>query len=351
MSPSLSPFRAALDRWGPYGRIAIRILGLAILVAFVIPFLIYAVPTLVGAEGSYVVLSGSMEPAIAPGDVVFVYATDPGSIDVGDIVTYSREDAQVPTTHRVIEVIETNDVPSGVLLRTMGDANEDPDQVPVAGGAVHGVVPAVTLPVIGTVLFVFPAMGHVIQFANTTPGFLLLVGLPLGAFILNEIWTIARGGIRKERTTDASGNLAHVSGASGNPVETVADEGRTSQDDRWVPAQDASESQSSSPSEVVIGQADLKASIVILGLVSVYAIWVAYSVFTPWSVSAAVAAVGSFLYLAALRYRVLSDLDRSPVPETSRAGASIPDGGDTIDSDGHQTTGEGDGARILEERP
>lgn len=343
MRLSLPPVGAVLERWGPHGRTALRILGLAVLVAFVLPFLIYAVPTLVGAEGSYVVLSGSMEPAIAPGDVVFVYATDPPSIEVGDIVTYSREDAQVPTTHRVIEVIETNDVPSGVLLRTMGDANEDPDQVPVAGGAVHGIVPAVTLPVLGTVLFVFPAMGHVIQFANTTPGFLLLVGLPLGAFILNEIWTVARGGVRQDPEADSSADSADVYGER----ESAA---KPSLDDDALTAPATSGSPPITPTDVLVGQADLKASIAILGVVSVYAIWVAYSVFTPWSVSVAVAAVGSFMYLAALRYRVLSDLGRSSGPETSRAGASIPDGGDTIESDGQQTTGGAHGATIPEER-
>ena len=342
MSLSLPQVSAALDRWGPHGRNALRLLGFAILVAFVLPFVVFAFPTLVGAEGSYVVLSGSMEPAIAPGDVVFVYATDPASIGVGDIVTYSRENAQVPTTHRVIEVIETNDVPSGVLLRTMGDANEDPDQVPVAGGAVHGIVPAVTLPVIGTVLFVFPAMGHVIQFANTTPGFVILVGLPLGAFILNEIWTVARGGIRDRRNAESSTSLAEGAGMGGGSA-------RTSQVGGRLDRSEAGEFAPSNPTDVVIGQADLKASVAILGIVSLYTIWVAYSVFTPWSVSAAVAAVGSFLYLAALRYRVLSAVARAPESDAGVPGESIPDGGQTLRTDSHRTGDGGDGASTQEE--
>ncbi|TKX83266.1 hypothetical protein EXE43_25160, partial [Halorubrum sp. SS5] len=49
-----------------------NIVGLMILVAIVVPFVVFAVPQVVGADQSYVVLSGSMEPAMSPGDVIIV---------------------------------------------------------------------------------------------------------------------------------------------------------------------------------------------------------------------------------------------------------------------------------------
>jgi signal peptidase len=320
MTPRLPSVGPVISRWAPRGRKAIRILSLALLLILVGAFLIYAFPALVGSEGSYVVLSGSMEPSISAGDVVFVYATDPSTIDVGDIVTFSHDNARIPVTHRVTEVIETNDFPSGVLLRTVGDANEDPDPAAVAGGSVHGVVPSVTLPVVGTVLFVFPYMGHVIQFANTSPGFLLLVGLPLAAFILNEIWTVARGRSRTEPATPSSADPAHDS----PPKRAQMPSSDHDVDQDLI----ATESDARPSTAMGVDQVDIKATIAVLGIASVYAVWVAYSVRTPWSISAVVAAAGSFLYFGALRYRFLSDAESSAGSDANRPGPSIPDGGD-----------------------
>jgi len=44
-----------------------RALLAVVLLALIAPFVVYAVPATVGAEASYVVLTASMTPAIAPG--------------------------------------------------------------------------------------------------------------------------------------------------------------------------------------------------------------------------------------------------------------------------------------------
>ena len=62
-----------------------------VLVLAVVPFVVYAVPGVVGASESYVVLSGSMEPTISPGDVIVVEDVDPGDVEEGDVITFRRD--------------------------------------------------------------------------------------------------------------------------------------------------------------------------------------------------------------------------------------------------------------------
>jgi len=93
-----------------------------ICLVLIIPSVIYLYLPLLGADNSYMVLSGSMRPALCPGDLVIVKAMDPASINVGDIVTFKSETGVF--THRVFEKKTENGV---ILFITKGDANEDPD--------------------------------------------------------------------------------------------------------------------------------------------------------------------------------------------------------------------------------
>jgi signal peptidase I len=78
-----------------------------------------------GIISAKVILTGSMEPTLSPGDVVIELDADRKSPKVGDIVTYigKRIDGtSVGTfTHRVIGFDEKNN------LITQGDANPSPD--------------------------------------------------------------------------------------------------------------------------------------------------------------------------------------------------------------------------------
>lgn len=149
-------------------------LGLVVLVAVVAPFAVYAVPQVVGATQSYVVLSNSMSPSIHAGDVVVVDSVDPATVEEGDVITYERNDELV--THRVIEVMTEN---GERTFHTQGDANEDPDPTPVPASAVVGVV-----------LFHVPLVGHVIAFGQTALGTVLLVIVPAVLLILNELYAL-----------------------------------------------------------------------------------------------------------------------------------------------------------------
>jgi signal peptidase I len=71
------------------------------------------------------VLSGSMRPAFAPGDVVVVTPEPLSAVRVGQVISYRIPigDHHVES-HRVIKVIRDD---SHIFVRTKGDANTGPD--------------------------------------------------------------------------------------------------------------------------------------------------------------------------------------------------------------------------------
>ena len=75
------------------------------------------------------IVSGSMQPELEVGEVILSRnITDPGDVDVGDIVTYraGAEYQNAEITHRVVEAPHENDSGELVLV-TKGDANETDD--------------------------------------------------------------------------------------------------------------------------------------------------------------------------------------------------------------------------------
>ena len=171
-----------------------NVLAVLLLIALVVPFVIYAVPGTIGADESFVVLTASMSPAIEPGDVVVVADRDPATIQEGDVITFVRGTSDVPVTHRVVTVVDGMDGPA---FETQGDANSDPDT---------SLVPAAN--VIGVVALTIPYIGYVIQFTNSPHGFLALVVVPFGLLVVNELWSLYRG-----RQADADQEPTADSGA------------------------------------------------------------------------------------------------------------------------------------------
>ncbi|KTG29501.1 signal peptidase I [Haloferax profundi] len=152
-----------------------------LVVAAVAPFLAFAVPQTTGADTSYIVVSSSMSPTIHANDAILVEDAQPTSIEEGDIIVYesyrdSPSDDESVTTHRVVEVMQTDD---GLAYRTKGDALEEVDAQPVPQSAL-----------IGRVSFVIPQVGHVVQFAQSGTGFIALVVVPFGLLVLNELWNL-----------------------------------------------------------------------------------------------------------------------------------------------------------------
>jgi signal peptidase len=139
----------------------------------VIPILIYGFPFLVGADGSYTVMSGSMSPVLRPGDLVIVKGEEP--INVGDVVTVKS--GELTYTHRVVEKLE------GDRFSLKGDANENPDP---------GLVEASQI--IGKVVLIFP-FSHL----YTPYGFASVVLAPAALIIGKQMYTIHQHTKRRNR--------------------------------------------------------------------------------------------------------------------------------------------------------
>lgn len=144
----------------------------AVCLILVIPIIVYTFPFILGADSSYTVMSGSMSPALSPGDLVII-KKEP--IDIGDMVTV--ESGEFIFTHRVVEKLE------GDKFRLKGDANEDPDQ---------GLIEASQI--IGKVVLVFP-FGHL----YTPYGFVLALLAPAALIIGKQVHTVYQFTKRRNR--------------------------------------------------------------------------------------------------------------------------------------------------------
>ena len=76
------------------------VLGTLILLGVIAAFLPLTVPRLMGYE-IYEVVSGSMEPEIPVGSILYVEETPPEEIEAGDVIAFMRNDTVV--SHRVEE--------------------------------------------------------------------------------------------------------------------------------------------------------------------------------------------------------------------------------------------------------
>jgi len=81
------------------------------------------------------VLSGSMEPDLAVGGLVVIRPVDAQQLSVGDVISFKLPGVDTPICHRVIDIQE---IESGRLFTTKGDANEEADLSPVPAEAVTG---------------------------------------------------------------------------------------------------------------------------------------------------------------------------------------------------------------------
>lgn len=159
-------------------RRVIHAVGLFLLVLVVYLVVASSFPALTLSDEAYVVRSDSMSPAIKAGSVVFVDATSPAEIEVGDVITYETGGAASNrVTHRVIEIQESGER----RFRTKGDANEDPDP--------DSVSPA---QVVGIVAFHVPLIGYLIDFAGSSLGLIAFVVIPAVGLVLLELWDIAK---------------------------------------------------------------------------------------------------------------------------------------------------------------
>lgn len=112
----------------------------------------------------YTVLSGSMEPNYHVGSIIYVKKVDPGSLQVGDAISFLISENTV-ATHRIVEVLPDEDDPNVIRFRTKGDANAQVDNALVHCNNLLGKV-------VGTV----PYLGYVSDFVQHPPGTYITIG-------------------------------------------------------------------------------------------------------------------------------------------------------------------------------
>jgi len=158
-----------------------RIAAVTLLLSAVALMAVLAVPSLVGAKSSLVVLSGSMQPHLQPGDVVVLQEAGPDEIQEGEVITYrtdggTNDAGRDRVTHRVVEKRMTSD---GVVYRTKGDANDRPDP-----GVVHQHA------VVGEVWFHVPLVGRLLLALQRPITQLLLTVVPGFLLVVSGVWTV-----------------------------------------------------------------------------------------------------------------------------------------------------------------
>ena len=126
----------------PHKKIIIAVV--MIVIAFFGSFLVYFILQISFNTESpiVVVISGSMEPTIHKGDLLFVMGTDADEINNGDVIVFNAQGLwggapQDPIVHRVINKSQTGDT---WYFTTQGDANSFPDPEDIPESRVIGVV-------------------------------------------------------------------------------------------------------------------------------------------------------------------------------------------------------------------
>lgn len=120
-----------------------------------------------------IVLSGSMEPVIHTGDLIFIHETEPSVLQEGDVICYLSSGKAV--THRIMDITAGEDgLPRYV---TQGDANNTADRLAVSTGQIEGIWKGGRI----------GGLGNLILFIQTPVGMILFIFCPLLLFILWDL--------------------------------------------------------------------------------------------------------------------------------------------------------------------
>lgn len=153
----------------------LRLLGTVLLIALAVVCLPFTVPRLFGYQ-IYAVISGSMEPAIPTGSLVYIRSMEPADVQEDDVIAfYGARDTASIVTHRVVE----NRVLMGEFV-TKGDANAAEDMTPVPYAHY-----------IGNVVRSVPGAGVLAEFLTSPRGKRQTAGVILAAVLLQILASLA----------------------------------------------------------------------------------------------------------------------------------------------------------------
>lgn len=147
-------------------------LGTVLLVLIVLAAAPAVLPRVFGVQ-VYEVISGSMEPAIPTGSLVYVTRADAEDVKKGEVIAYDSGGSLI--THRVVE----NRKLMGEFV-TKGDANEKKDPNPVSYDQLKG-----------KVIFSIPVLGEIAGILSEMEGKMIAAAMIVLAVILHVAAAIA----------------------------------------------------------------------------------------------------------------------------------------------------------------
>ena len=147
------------------------LVGTVILVILIVACIPLTVPRMMGYQ-IYTVVSGSMEPVIPTGSLVYIQNMKPEDVQKDDVIAfYGAINGSSIITHRVV----TNSTIMSEFI-TKGDANEENDMNPIPYSHF-----------IGKVVLTVPKAGSIAQTFTSTTGKFAAAGLIVLAIVLHLI--------------------------------------------------------------------------------------------------------------------------------------------------------------------
>jgi signal peptidase I len=123
---------------------------------------------------SYAVLTGSMEPNIPTGSII--YSIKNLGYNLNDVITF-KTTGDVLVTHRIVSIENTGEV----LYGTKGDANTVADRTKISADKI-----------LGKTYFSVPYIGRIAGMLKTPQGLFTVVFLPAILIVLFELWNIKK---------------------------------------------------------------------------------------------------------------------------------------------------------------
>jgi signal peptidase len=131
-----------------------------IIVAVVVVFAVFLLGARLFGLQVFNVLTGSMSGTYNVGDLIYVKSVDTSEIQVGDPITFIKEDGTI-VTHRVVGIDKDKQ-----CFQTKGDVNKSYDEDPVHFKNC-----------IGKPVFSIPLLGYVSGFIQKPPGMYIAIAL------------------------------------------------------------------------------------------------------------------------------------------------------------------------------
>lgn len=164
---------------GKIFKVAINtILGILVFIGVLVIFSFISLP---GNYKVFTVQSGSMEPVIHTGSLIFVKPMS--DYNIGDVITRRTKDPKVTITHRIFS---KENVDGKIAFSTKGDANDSPDTEKFTSDGI-----------VGKTFLVVPYLGYPVSYAKSIQGLILIVIIPAIIIIYDEAQKIKKEILKK----------------------------------------------------------------------------------------------------------------------------------------------------------